>query len=48
MSHTFLRLPAVKLRTGLSKNAIYSRMRKNEFPRVRRAREEGQREDTRP
>ncbi|MEX0943206.1 MAG: AlpA family transcriptional regulator [Pseudomonadales bacterium] len=33
MSHTILRLPEVKARTGLSRSSIYLRMANNEFPR---------------
>lgn len=32
MSHTVLRLPQVKKRTGLSRSSIYLRMTNNEFP----------------
>ena len=32
MSHTILRLPAVKERTALSRSTIYLRMANNEFP----------------
>ena len=32
MSHTILRLPQVKDRTGLSRSSIYLRMANNEFP----------------
>ncbi len=33
MTHTILRLPAVKERTGLSRSTIYLRMTHNEFPK---------------
>ncbi|NRB42411.1 MAG: AlpA family phage regulatory protein [Pseudomonadales bacterium] len=33
MTHTILRLPAVKERTGLSRSSIYLRMANNEFPK---------------
>lgn len=32
MSHTVLRLPAVKIRTGLSRSTIYLRIKKEGFP----------------
>ena len=32
MTHTILRLPSVKQRTGLSRSSIYLRMTDNEFP----------------
>ena len=32
MTHTILRLPAVKERTGLSRSTIYLRMTNKEFP----------------
>jgi prophage regulatory protein len=32
MSHTILRLPQVKARTGLSRSSIYLRMQSNDFP----------------
>lgn len=32
MSHTVIRLPEVKKRTGLSRSTIYLRMANNEFP----------------
>jgi len=32
MSHIILRLPNVKLRTGLSRSTIYLRMANNDFP----------------
>ncbi len=32
MTHIVLRLPAVKVRTGLSRSSIYLRMSKGEFP----------------
>jgi prophage regulatory protein len=32
MSHTILRLPQVKSRTGLSRSSIYLRMANGEFP----------------
>ncbi len=32
MTHTILRLPQVKDRTGLSRSTIYLRMANNEFP----------------
>lgn len=32
MSHTILRLPEVKQRTGLSRSTIYLRIANNEFP----------------
>ena len=32
MTHSILRLPAVKTRTGLSRSTIYLRISKNEFP----------------
>ena len=32
MSHTILRLPHVKKRTGLSRSSIYLRMANDEFP----------------
>lgn len=32
MSHTVLRLPEVKKRTGLSRSSIYLRMTNKEFP----------------
>ena len=32
MVNTILRLPAVKLRTGLSRSSIYLRISKGEFP----------------
>jgi len=32
MPHTILRLPAVKVFTGLSRSTIYLRISKNEFP----------------
>ena len=32
MSHTILRLPQVKKRTGLSRSSIYLRMAHGEFP----------------
>ncbi len=33
MSHTILRLPAVKARTGLSRSTIYRRIIEGNFPR---------------
>ena len=33
MSATILRMPAVKLKTGLSKATIYLRIKQNSFPR---------------
>lgn len=33
MSHTILRLPDVKKRTGLSRSSIYLRIANQEFPR---------------
>jgi prophage regulatory protein len=33
MTHTILRLPEVKTRTGLSRSSIYLRMAHNEFPK---------------
>ncbi|MFQ3260408.1 helix-turn-helix transcriptional regulator [Reinekea sp.] len=33
MTHTILRLPEVKTRTGLSRSSIYLRMANNEFPK---------------
>ena len=33
MPHTFLRLPAVKSRTGLSRSTIYLRVTQRTFPR---------------
>lgn len=33
MTHTILRLPAVKRRTGLSRSTIYLRMANRKFPR---------------
>lgn len=32
MSHSVLRLPVVKKRTGLSRSSIYEKMKKGEFP----------------
>ncbi len=32
MSHTILRLPQIKKRTGLSRSSIYLRMANGEFP----------------
>lgn len=32
MTHNILRLPAVKIRTGLSRSSIYLRISNNEFP----------------
>ncbi len=32
MTHTILRLPVVKNRTGLSRSSIYLRMANNQFP----------------
>jgi prophage regulatory protein len=32
MTHTILRLPEVKQRTGLSRSSIYLRITNNEFP----------------
>lgn len=32
MTHTILRLPVVKERTGLSRSTIYLRISNNEFP----------------
>lgn len=32
MTNSILRLPAVKIRTGLSRSTIYLRISKNEFP----------------
>lgn len=32
MTHTILRLPTVKKRTGLSRSTIYLRISKGEFP----------------
>jgi len=32
MAHIILRLPAVKIRTGLSRSSIYLRMTNGEFP----------------
>jgi prophage regulatory protein len=32
MSHTILRLPQIKKRTGLSRSSIYLRMANDEFP----------------
>jgi len=31
--HTFLRLPTVKARTGLSRSTIYLRISENQFPK---------------
>lgn len=33
MTHVILRLPEVKVRTGLSRSSIYLRMANNDFPR---------------
>ena len=33
MSHTILRLPAVKARTGLSRSTIYLRIAEGSFPK---------------
>ena len=33
MTHTILRLPAVKTRTGLSRSTIYLRVSQNTFPK---------------
>lgn len=33
MSHTILRLPSVKARTGLSKSSIYLRVSEGSFPK---------------
>lgn len=33
MTHTILRLPEVKTRTGLSRSSIYLRMAESEFPK---------------
>jgi prophage regulatory protein len=33
MTHTILRLPAVKSRTGLSRSTIYLRVAKGQFPK---------------
>ncbi|MBQ0789197.1 MAG: AlpA family transcriptional regulator [Cycloclasticus sp.] len=32
MTHIILRLPTVKIRTGLSRSSIYLRMSNNKFP----------------
>lgn len=34
MTHTILRLPAVKARTGLSRSTLYLYMARGEFPRA--------------
>jgi prophage regulatory protein len=34
MTHTILRLPAVKARTGLSRSTLYLYMGRGEFPRA--------------
>jgi prophage regulatory protein len=34
MTHTILRLPAVKARTGLSRSSIYLAMSRGEFPQA--------------
>ena len=34
MTHTILRLPAVKARTGLSRSTIYLRVAEGTFPRA--------------
>ncbi|MDE3021833.1 MAG: AlpA family transcriptional regulator [Pseudomonadota bacterium] len=31
---TFMRLPAVKVRTGLSRSSIYAKMKTGEFPQA--------------
>lgn len=33
MAHSFLRLPTVKARTGLSRSTIYLRISENRFPK---------------
>lgn len=33
MTHTILRLPAVKARTGLSRSSIYLRIARGDFPK---------------
>lgn len=33
MTHTILRLPAVKVRTGLSRSTIYLRIAEDSFPK---------------
>lgn len=33
MTHIILRLPTVKIRTGLSRSSIYLRMARDEFPK---------------
>ena len=34
MTHTILRLPAVKARTGLSRSTLYLRMAQDRFPKT--------------
>jgi prophage regulatory protein len=34
MTHTILRLPAVKAKTGLSRSSLYSYIARGEFPRA--------------